>query len=110
MPSQFRTNRPFLTALAAAVALSACAASPAQIADAARVRAAFDLGCPAASLATTPLGDTNVIGRTPQSPGLERSVVGVTGCGKKAVYVVECVSAAGSTCNAILNADAQRAP
>jgi hypothetical protein len=92
------------------VALVACAASRAQIADAALTRAAFDLGCAKAELSATPLGDTNVIGRTPQSPGLERSVVGVIGCGKKAVYVVECVTAGGSTCNALLNADEKPAP
>lgn len=90
--------------------LVGCVASRAQIADAALTRAAFDLSCAKAELSATPLGDTNVIGRTSQSPGLERSVVGVTGCGKKAVYVVECVSTGSSTCNAMLNADERPAP
>lgn len=103
---------PRLTAplLLASAWLSGCAASLAQITDAALTRAAFDMGCPKTDLQATPLGDTNLIGRTAQSAGLERSVVGVTGCGKKSVYVVECVSAGRSTCNAMLNADAKPAP
>lgn len=70
-------------------------------------RAAFDLGCPSESLTATRIGDTTRVGATPQSPGVERSVIGVTGCSQKAVYVVECVTDA---CNAVLNADTQAAP
>jgi hypothetical protein len=80
----------------------ACATSPAKVSSTAIDRAAFDLSCPSSSLQATPIGDTTRVGVTPQSPGVERTVVGVSGCDQKAVYVVECVAGA---CNAILNAE-----
>jgi hypothetical protein len=96
-----------LFACALPLAAAGCLASRAQIDHTALTRAAFDLDCPRAELTPTPLGDSNLIGATPQSAGLQRSVVGVTGCGKKAVYVVECVH---DSCNALLNADEKKAP
>lgn len=69
-------------------------------------RAAFDLGCPSESMTATRIGDTTRVGATPKSPGVERTVVGVTGCSQKAVYLVECVV---DSCNALLNADTQPA-
>lgn len=84
----------------------ACTASREQTRGTAVERAAFDLGCPAEQLSATQLGDTVVIGRSQQTAGVERTVLGVSGCGKKAVYVVECVTGIGeSRCNAIMNAD-----
>jgi hypothetical protein len=83
-------------------AVSGCATSMAKITQTATTRAAFDFECPEASLQAGAIGDTTLIGATPQSPGVERTVVGVTGCDRKAVYVVDCVTGA---CNATLNAD-----
>ncbi len=84
--------------------LAGCAvsASPEQVRRTALTRAAFDLGCPEAQLNATQLGDRTVVGRSTQTAGVERTVVGVTGCDKKSVYVVECVY---SDCNALMNAD-----
>jgi|GEM_PF-1993964 hypothetical protein len=93
--------------LVVCVGLVSCATSPEKVSNTAIARAAFDLSCPASSLQATPIGDTTHVGVTPQSPGVERTVVGVTGCEQKAVYVVECVTGA---CNAILNADTTPAP
>lgn len=76
------------------------------ITRAASRRAAFDFDCPEKSLVATPLGDTTTIGRTPRHPGLERTMVGVTGCGQKAAYLVEC--SPSDVCNAMLNADVKR--
>ena len=90
-----------------ALGVVSCATSPEKVSSTAIARAAFDLSCPASSLQATPLGDTTHVGVTPQSPGVERTVVGVTGCEQRAVYVVECVTGA---CNAILNADTTPAP
>lgn len=84
-----------------------CATPFAKVRATAIERAAFDLGCPGASLSATPIGETIRVGVTPHSPGVERTVVGVTGCAQKAVYLVECVTGA---CNALLNADTQPAP
>ena len=86
------------------LALPACTASQKQVRAAAVERASFDLDCPEDSITTKKLGETNVIGRTTVDPGVERTIIGASGCGQKAVYVVECVGARG-TCNAILNAD-----
>lgn len=89
--------------------LTACTVSQKHVRAAALERASFDLDCPEESITTKRLGETNVIGRTPQDVGLERTVIGATGCGQKAVYVVECVGGLGSpSCNAILNADTRR--
>jgi hypothetical protein len=90
------------SSLALAMALSACGASYETIRARAAERASFDLSCPATALSITQLGDTTRLGMTPQSPGIERTVVGVVGCGQKAVYVVECAT---GSCNAQLNAD-----
>lgn len=97
-----------ILALFSLFALAGCVAPQQQLRDTTSERAAFDLDCPAAQLSVTQLGDTVIIGRTTESAGLERTVYGVTGCGKKAVYVVECVSNVfASRCNAVLNADEQ---
>lgn len=88
--------------------LCACATSQTQLRTTAVERAAFDLECPAEQLKVTQLGDTITIGRTTATPGLERTVFGVSGCGTKGVYVVECVAGLGdSQCNAVLNADVE---
>ncbi len=85
------------------VAMAGCFSSPQLIRQTAIERAAFDLSCPAGSLTASQLGSTTAVGRTEHSYGAERSVVGVTGCGQKAVYVVECGKQ--NVCNALLNAD-----
>lgn len=87
--------------------VSGCATPMAKITQTATTRAAFDFECPEASLQAGAIGDTTRIGATPQSPGVERTVVGVTGCDRKAVYVVDCVTGA---CNATLNADVAPSP
>ena len=86
------------------VLAAGCATSQEVIRATAAERAAFDLDCPAAQITSAPLGDTLRIGMTAQAPGVERSVIGVKGCNKKAVYVVECVT---GKCNAQLNANTQ---
>lgn len=91
-----------LATLSTTISSAGCATSPAQVSSTAIDRAAFDLSCPSSSLQATPIGDTTRVGVTPQSPGVERTVVGVSGCEQKAVYIVECVAGA---CNAILNAE-----
>lgn len=96
-----------ITVVVAAVSLVACTASQQQMRSTAADRAAFDLDCPADQITAQQLGDTVIIGRTPENPGLQRTVFGVSGCDQKAVYVVECVG--GSSCNAILNADTKPA-
>lgn len=102
-----RSRVPSLILSVVVVVAAGCATSPEKVSHTAIARAAFDLSCPASSLQATPIGDTTRVGVTPQSPGVERTVVGVTGCEQKAVYVVECVTGA---CNAILNADTTQAP
>lgn len=89
------------------IALTSCSSSLETIRRTAVQRAAFDLGCPAESLSASPLGDTTHLGRTPQTYGVERTVVGVTGCQQKAVYVVDCDKP--DNCNAQLNADTRPA-
>lgn len=89
--------------LCAVLALAACVTAPETIRRTAVQRAAFDLSCPAGSLQATQLGDTTHLGRTASTYGVERTVVGVTGCQQKAVYVVECGQP--DNCNAVLNAD-----
>jgi hypothetical protein len=88
------------------VVTSACATPFAKVSATAVQRAAFDLDCPATSLQATQLGDTTHIGLTAQNPGIERAVIGVTGCAKKAAYVVDCNL---GQCNAQLNADVKPA-
>jgi hypothetical protein len=75
--------------------------------DAARGRATFELSCPKEQIQTTPLGEW-------ASAGLMTAdrVVGVTGCGRKLVYVARCtwsspdgVSIAGKSCVAFLDSD-----
>ena len=88
------------------VVTSACATPFTKVSATAIQRAAFDLDCPATSLQATQLGDTTHLGATPQNPGIQRNVVGVTGCQKKAAYVVDCNL---GQCNAQLNADVKPA-
>jgi len=95
-----------LSLVVVGIGIAGCATPMPKVTGTAAERAAFDLGCTAADLVATPIGDTIRVGATPQSPGVERTVVGVTGCGQKAVYVVECVAGA---CNAVLNADTKPA-
>lgn len=94
-------RKPCLLVLTVASGLG-CATPMETIRARAIERAAFDLGCPAESLTTVKLGDTTRIGASPETAGVERTVVGVSGCSKKAVYVVECTV---GSCNAQLNAD-----
>lgn len=96
----------FLAFTAAACALGACATPMAKLQSTVVERAAFDLNCPAASLDAKQLGDQVVIGRTVDTPGVERTVFGVSGCGTRATYVVEC--AAPSGCQALMNSDQER--
>ena len=107
-----RIARPvFLVVASCSMLAVACTASREQLTATVAERASFDLDCPRNQIEATQLGDTVVIGRTTDTPGLERSVVGASGCGKKSVYVVECVSGIGeSRCNAQLNADTAPAP
>lgn len=91
------------SATAALLFCTGCRSSPETIRRTALQRAAFDLSCPAESLSATQLGDTTRVGASQHSYGAERTVIGVTGCNQKAVYVVECGQA--NTCNAQLNAD-----
>ena len=93
-------------ALACAYALTACATPLAKLQQTVVERATFDLSCPAASLDAKQQGDQVVIGRTVNTPGVERTVFGVSGCGTRATYVVEC--AAPSACQALMNSDQQR--
>ncbi len=96
--------------LAMLLLCAGCTASDAYVRSTALERAAFDLDCPKEQLTATPLGDTVVMGRTPASPGVERTVLGVSGCDTKGVYVVECApSGFRTSCNALLNADVERA-
>lgn len=100
-----------LGALALVFVAAGCTASKEQLITTATDRAAFDLDCPAADIRVTQLGDTVIIGRSTETAGLERTVFGVSGCGRKVVYVVECVTnAVSSRCNAVLNADERPAP
>ena len=101
LPSRFA-----LAAAVTVVVTSGCATPFAKVSATAVQRAAFDLDCPAESLSATQLGDTTHIGLTPQNPGIERAVIGVTGCAKKAAYVVDCNV---GQCNAQLNADVKPA-
>ncbi len=78
-------------------------AQPEAVAIATR-RAQFELSCPAAT--------AQVLSRETLQPvsfrfGIERAeyTIGVTGCGKRATYVVICPDQAGSTCFAAAGRD-----
>jgi hypothetical protein len=96
---------------AALVLVTGCASGPPFIDQAqpeaiamAQRRAQFELACPAAS--------AQVLSRETLQPisfrfGIERAeyTIGVTGCGKRATYVVICPDQAGSTCFAAAGRD-----
>ncbi len=63
-----------------------------------RKRAAFDLSCPEADLALTPLSEPSGVGIV--------TAEGVSGCGKKASYLLS----GGSSPEWILNSDSSDAP
>ena len=71
-----RRHHPTAVVVAAVVAVgfivAGCATPMPKITRTAVERAGFDLGCTAADLTATPIGDTIRVGATPQSPGLER--------------------------------------
>ncbi|MBX5481747.1 MAG: hypothetical protein IRZ16_07885 [Myxococcaceae bacterium] len=100
-----RVRLAMLVAFALPLAVG-CTSSIQTIRKTALNRAAFDLNCPESSLTATQLGDTTHVGRSKYSYGAERTVIGVQGCGQKAVYVVECSQP--DVCNAQLNADTQK--
>lgn len=78
------------TVIAMTVFLSACvAATGAAKRDLVIERAAFDLQCDRARLQAVELGNANVYG--------------VTGCGKRATYVVDCSDGYANSCKSILN-------
>ncbi len=106
LQSPAMSNR-LVVLLAAALVLASCRSSLETIRRTAVQRAAFDLGCPAESLVTAQLGETTHLGRSQAQYGVERTVIGVTGCQQKSVYVVEC--GAPDVCNAQLNADTKPA-
>jgi hypothetical protein len=97
--------------LAALVLVSGCASGPQFIDQAqpeamsiAQRRAQFEFSCPAAA--------AQVLSRETLQPisfryGIERAeyTIGVTGCGKRATYVVICPDQAGSTCFAAAGRD-----
>lgn len=101
-------NGLLIAALALSLPLGGCSSSAQAIRRTALERAAFDLSCPAESLDASQLGSTTRLGASQYSYGVERTVMGVSGCGQKAVYVVECGRA--DVCNAQLNADAKPDP
>ena len=77
-----------------AISLSvACVTAESSFKEKGLARASFDLGCPADQI------QTNVLVRN-DGLGCAGSQVGVTGCGKKAVYVCDQVQ------NWIMNSDA----
>jgi hypothetical protein len=100
------------------VGSSGCASAPSQPAlsraqmeaayeDAARDRASFELSCPKEQIGTTPIGQSANAGLMT----VDR-VVGVTGCGRKVVYVARCtwsspdgVIVTGKSCVAFLDSD-----
>jgi hypothetical protein len=81
-----------LTVLALAI-LSACVTAESSFKEKGLSRAAFDLGCPAEKI------ELNVLVRN-DGLGCAGSQMGVTGCGKKAVYVCDHLQ------NWIMNSDA----
>lgn len=114
---------PLLFAGLALASVTACASTPEKPSalsageratayeDAARGRASFELSCPKEQIQTTPLGEW-------ASAGLMTAdrVIGVTGCGRKAVYVARCtwsspdgVTVTGKSCVAFLDSDEHKA-
>jgi hypothetical protein len=97
--------------LAAAALVTGCASGPPFIDQAqpeavalAQRRAAFEFSCPAAT--------AQVLSRETLQPisfrfGVERAeyTIGVSGCGKRATYVVICPDQPGSTCFAAAGRD-----
>ena len=105
-------NRQWVSvALATVVVLSGCASGPPFIDQAqpeaiavAQRRAAFEFNCPAAT--------AQVLNRETLQPisfrfGIQRAeyTIGVSGCGKRATYVVLCPEQEGSTCFAAAGRD-----
>ncbi|HYN57963.1 MAG TPA: hypothetical protein VET87_00235 [Rubrivivax sp.] len=100
-----------LLSLSVAVLTVGCASGPPFIDQAqpeamaiAQRRAAFEFNCPAAT--------TQLLSRETLQPvsfrfGIERAeyTVGVSGCGKRATYVVICPDQPGSTCFAAAGRD-----
>jgi hypothetical protein len=98
-------------ALVATAAMAGCASGPPFIDQAqpeaiaiAQRRAAFELSCPNTS--------AQVLSRETLQPvsfrfGIERAeyTIGVSGCGKRATYVVICPDQPGSTCFAAASRD-----
>jgi hypothetical protein len=105
------SRRLTLVYLSALAAMAGCASGPPFIDQAqpeamtmAQRRAAFEFNCPAAT--------AQLLSRETLQPisfrfGVERAeyTIGVSGCGKRATYVVICPDQSGSTCFAAAGRD-----